>query len=320
MHMKTTRFAPAVAGLFLLAAATASAQAPEKKKISMTPFKTLRPTYTLAERTLDAKRLVEELGDEFDKYFTQSRRYVVLSRRDDAAVQAEEERLASANTRPEELEKFGQKLGCDVLVTGEIKDFYVAAPRTIAATGSSVIDRAAFTFAYRMVELATGEILDTDNVVIELSRSDIRYARGDAATIFRMLLSSAVLEMVKVIDPAKIIKKMKNGQYVINQGGSLLYEGTVLDAYGIEEEIVDPDTGESLGGADELIGVVQVVRVDKKISYAKLVSGEIGDDAIENGVVVRGHVETEAEKAAAAAAKREAEEKRATTGIKLPFD
>ena len=72
--MKTTRIFPAVAGLVFFAAAAAMAQAPEKKKISMTPFKTLRPTYALGARTLDAKRLSEELGDEFDKYFTQSRR------------------------------------------------------------------------------------------------------------------------------------------------------------------------------------------------------------------------------------------------------
>ena len=65
--------------------------------------------------------------------------------------------------------------------------------------------------------------------------------------------------------------------------------------------------------------IVQVTRVDKKLSYARLYSGEIDDDAIENGVVLRPHRTTPEEAAAAAKAAEEARAK-ASQGVRLPFD
>ena len=308
-----------VCSLLCLAVAASAQDAPAKKAIAMVPFKTNLADYQVGTTRLDAKRLVQELRDEFNRYFTQSRRYVVLSRQDEAGLEDEYTRIAGGNFRSEELEKFGNRLGADVLLTGEIKEYYVAAPRTIALTGGTTIDRAVCTLAYRMVDIASGEILDTDNITVDLTRAEIRQTRSDPLTLSQMLLSGAMLEMTKVIDPPKAVKRMKNGDYVINRGGSSVVEGSYLDAYGLEEEIVDPDTGEALGSSEELIGIVEVTRVDKKLSYARLFSGEINDDAIENGVVLRPHRATPEERAEAAAAVQKAREE-AAKGVKLPFD
>ncbi len=302
-----------------LVAASAAQDAPAKKSITMVPFKTNLPTYSVSGSDLTAQRLVQELGDEFNRYFTQSRRYVVLSRQDENAIQDEGGRMAGSNFRPEELEKFGKRLGADVLVTGEIKEFYIAAPRTIAVSGGSVVDRAVFSLAYRMVDMASGEILDTDNLTVDFTRREINQLRGDPLALTQALMSCAMLEIAKVIDPPKAVKRMKNGDYVINRGGSSVIDGSFLDAYGLEEEIVDPDTGEALGSSENLLGIVEVTRVDKKLSYARLYSGEISDDAIENGVVLRPHRATPEERDAAAKAAEEARQK-ASEGIRLPFD
>ena len=308
----------------LLAAAAAIADAPEKKKIAMFPYKTSQASYTLGTSALRADRLSLDLRDEFNKYFTQSRRFTVLSRQDDAVVEGEEHRIVQGNYRDEELNKLGEKLGCDVLVTGEIKEFYIAAPRThvIAASGRSfqVVDRAVFGLTYRMVDLTTGEILDTDNLVIDLTPEEIAQAACDPLTIYRMLMTGAVLEMAKIIDPAKIVKHLANGDYAINQGGSLMVVGSYLDAYAVGESIEDPDTGEVLGSEEELLGIVQIIRVDKKLSYAKLHSGAISEDAIANGVIVRAHRITDEERAAAAKAAAEQAAQQSETGVKLPFD
>lgn len=315
--MKTSL--PIVFSILCFAAAASAQDAPAKKAIAMVPFKTNLADYQASTTRIDAKRLIKELGDEFNRYFTQSRRYVVLSRQDETALQDEGALMAGGNFRQEELEKFGNRLGADVLVTGELKEFFIAAPRTIALTGASTIDRAVCSLTYRMVDIASGEILDTDNITVDLTRAEIRQGGGDPLTLTQMLLSGAMLEMVKVIDPPKVVKRMKNGDYVINRGGSSVVVGSYLDAYGLEEEIVDPDTGEALGSSEDLIGIVEVTRVDKKLSYARLYSGEISDDAIENGVVLRPHRATPEERDAAAKAAEEARQK-AAEGVKLPFD
>lgn len=302
-----------------LAVAASAQDAPAKQAITMVPFKTTADSYQAGTTRIEAKRLVQELGDEFNRYFTQSRHYVVLSRQDETALQDESALLAGGNFRSEELEKFGQRVGADVLLTGEIKEFFIAAPRGIATSGGSVVDRAVCSLSYRMIGIATGEILDSDNITVDLTRNEIRQAGGDSLALAQTLLAGAMLEMAKVIDPPKIVKHMKNGDFVINRGGSSVVVGSFLDAYGLEDEIIDPDTGEALGSSEELVGIVQVTRVDKKLSYARLYSGEIDDDTIESGVVVRPHRTTPEEAAAAAKAAEEARAK-ASQGVRLPFD
>ncbi len=302
-----------------LAVAASAQDAPAKKAISIVPFKTTLAEYQAGTLRLDAKRLVSELSDEFNRYFTQSRRYIVLSRQDEKSLEDEFTKMAGGNFRQEELEKFGNRLGADVILTGEIKEFLISAPRGIAASGGSVVDRAVCSLSYRMIGIATGEILDSDNITVDLTRDEIRQGGGDPLTLTQMLLSGAMLEMAKVIDPPKVVKHMKNGDFVINRGGSSIVVGSYLDAYGLEEEIIDPDTGEALGSSEDLIGIVQITRVDKKLSYARLYSGEIDDDAIENGVVLRPHRTTPEEAAAAAKAAEEARAK-ASQGVRLPFD
>jgi hypothetical protein len=39
-------------------------------------------------------------------------------------------------------------------------------------------------------------------------------------------------------------------------------------------ELFDPDTGESLGSGEELVGTIEIVRINPKASYGKILSEE----------------------------------------------
>jgi len=72
---------------------------------------------------------------------------------------------------------------------------------------------------------------------------------------------------------------------VLNQGGKTLQQGDRLDVYFLGEELFDPYTKESLGQMEEKIAVVEVVRVNAKTTYAKVVDGDA--ELIEPEFIVR---------------------------------
>ena len=73
-----------------------------------------------------------------------------------------------------------------------------------------------------------------------------------------------------VIFPAKIIA-MTNDVVTINRGdGTGIEKGQVWTAYAVGEEMIDPDTGESLGAEEIPIGEIQVINVTPKFSQARI--------------------------------------------------
>ena len=63
------------------------------------------------------------------------------------------------------------------------------------------------------------------------------------------------------------------GSWIINRGkDGGVRMGEKLDVFFAGEELIDPDTGKSLGASEELSGTVEVVRINPKVTYAKIVS------------------------------------------------
>jgi len=84
--------------------------------------------------------------------------------------------------------------------------------------------------------------------------------------------------------PLKIIKITGDKVY-INRGAGVSFKvGDILTVMAQGEGLVDPDTGESLGSAEEEVGRVEVATVQKKFSTAKIVSGA---GQIKKGAIVR---------------------------------
>ncbi|HJE29780.1 MAG TPA: hypothetical protein K8U95_11410, partial [Pseudomonas nitrititolerans] len=58
-----------------------------------------------------------------------------------------------------------------------------------------------------------------------------------------------------------------------------------LSVYFLGEEMFDPYTKESLGQMEEKVADIQVVRVNAKTTYAKIVGGDA--ELVETGAIVR---------------------------------
>lgn len=88
------------------------------------------------------------------------------------------------------------------------------------------------------------------------------------------LAEKIVRRVVDVIYPAKIIA-VKPEKITINRGDtSGIKMGEIWDVYEPGEELIDPDTGESLGQEESQIGSVEIIAIMPKFSKGKILNGQ----------------------------------------------
>ena len=269
----------------------------KRRRIAMIRFGTGSDSFAIGNNRLRAAAVADDILSDFNQYFTQSRRFIVLSRQDNAALDAEISGIR-ANSPVEEMAKVGQRLGLDFMVAGSVKQLFIAKPvtQTIAISGTTytTIPRAAIDLDYRIIVPATSQIQWADHIVVDLTKEEIARAQGDVITLYRMLLHAASMRIAQALDnysPLRALQLLPDGQLVLNQGGSLVRPGAFYDVYKQGAQIVDPVSGASLGRPEIRIATVQITRVDPKLSYAAIVqgTGAVTSEDLSQGVVLRVH-------------------------------
>jgi len=93
-------------------------------------------------------------------------------------------------------------------------------------------------------------------------------------------------QLVDTVFPMQVLNS-QNKQVWINRGkDGGLKVGDVLNVYRPGVELVDPDTGESLGSAEAFLAEVKVVRVNPKFTIAE-VSGKDLSEPLQKGDILR---------------------------------
>ena len=145
----------------------------------------------------------------------------------------------------------------------------------------------------------SGEVLDTFDDLVELEGFESRQAdvdavgfgldRGvrDAAGAYAGRALAATLNNAF---PARVIDIAGDGLLTINRGeGTGIAEGDAWTLFRPGDELVDPDTGESLGASEQPVGSVRIVRVWPRFSHAVVLEGfeDVEAAAPEAGMIVR---------------------------------
>ena len=86
-----------------------------------------------------------------------------------------------------------------------------------------------------------------------------------------------------VIFPAKIIAK-RDKEVTINRGeGGGVAIGDTFNVFALGEELIDPDTKESLGREEVKVGKVKITQVNPKTSVADI----LDDTGVDKGAILR---------------------------------
>lgn len=203
------------------------------------------------------------LRDKIISALVQTRRFAVVDRSNDSAYKSEMNLLQSGDAPLTERVRVGQVIGADYVLIAKMR--VTAGTRSeqlIQATGEVVVN-------------TTPGSMNVDFQVIEIATRQVAWAGSTKSGGLEKAAEGIAGDITRAIYPMRLIRFNVPTALIINQGGSGLRPGQRFAAFRLGDDLEDPDTQESLGKTETQIGIVEVTRVDTKVSYAKLVSGTL---------------------------------------------
>lgn len=285
--------------LLLLTTLALGAQT-EKASLAVGPVEATRGVEAAAGRegaAVALDRVVEAIDAELINSFQQTRRFDLFARSDLDAILAEQDLAQSGNldpADPDTAEAF-RLGGVQYLVVTTVTDFQdYEETATFEAIGKSATKRLVRIGAIaKIYDTTTGKLLETARV--ETTERDVEEEpsyqstrTGELSDNLLNEVSQAAADRIAtrvtdVLFPARIVG-MTGKIVLFNRGDGFDVEpGDVWTVYAEGDEMVDPDTGESLGAVEAEVGKVRVIEVLPRVSRAEIVE----DYGIEELQVVR---------------------------------
>jgi len=264
--------------------------ADSRRSLAVLPFHVDRGSFSLLGDNTPAAKVESELRNRILDLFTQSRRLNVLDREFGAEFQQEKAIWVGDDAALAEQAKAGNVLGADYIVVGNLRALRSTRNvKTLQLTGETITSYSGTAqLDYKIILAATRQVKWSDSVSINFGDAGIRgllskYGSSQAgmtAELAERLVDGALSN----IYPMRIVA-IKGKTVVLNQGGKTLKAGDKLSVYFLGEEMFDPYTKESLGQMEDKVADIQVVRVNAKTTYAKIVGGDA--ELVETGAIVR---------------------------------
>ena len=250
------------------------------------PFASNASSIDFMGARLSTSKWLGDLTRSLNVHLTQTRKFTMLDRAFDNEVNKELARALEANASSGDFApRLNQKLATDYLVVGKVMFRNVAQPLRDPYT-MQIVPNQELPMAevhYRVLLAPTGQLKWANT--LKINAMD---ALGTAGTGIEDIMSATAEnaatkisdEILASILPFEVVAVTKNGTIVIGEGGKSLGIGEQLVVYALGETVKDTRTGEALDEIEEEIGVVEITRVTEKMSYARLVSGDISKIAV----------------------------------------
>ena len=229
------------------------------------------------------------LTSELMTFLVKANKFDVVERSRMKDILTEQEFSESGYISPETAVKLGKLIGADYFVMGKIEQFQAGIENKKIPYTNEVKKQyeGKITVNVRIVDSRGGKVVTANKFVVEhedLNRKNEVTPDDFLDALKEKAVKDIVNGIVEGVFPLKIIKITGNKVY-INRGAGVSFKvGDTLTVMSQGEGLVDPDTGESLGSAEEVVGQVEVDAIQKKFSTAKIVSGA---GQIKKGAIVR---------------------------------
>ncbi|MCP4114686.1 MAG: hypothetical protein GY737_04650 [Desulfobacteraceae bacterium] len=264
----------------------------KRRKMAVIPFRTKQCSFNVCGKRIPAAEIAGLFTQKLVTEFTQTRKFTVLDRDYYEEFLRERDLILSPDTPVAEQMKIGEVLGVDYLVVGTISDVSSSINQyKKQLTGETGWERSGlFIVDYRIIVMATRQIKWSDSVKVILENDDYQRLGADRPELMdQAILKQAAGDLVsRAMDniyPLRVAEVQPHGQLILNQGGTGLQEGLLVDVFRKGKKLRDPYTGEFLGFAETLVGTAEIVRVTAKISYARIIDAPPG--AIFKGDICR---------------------------------
>lgn len=252
-----------------------------------------RPKKAVAVTKLTARegsganaREVDLLHDEIVNLLVNSRKFTIVEREQIGSVLKEQE-LVSAGLTDGEGPESNKLKAAGYIIDGAIQRAEVA---QVAVSGYARYD-AKVEVLLKFVNAESGAVEVTKkmdksaSVTVSTVSSGPNVGKDVLSAAVKKLSRDIVNAFVEMTYPAKVLLVSK-GQVVVNLTAEQAKVGTQYDVFLLGEELVDEDTGESLGSDEERVGRVIVAVTKPKFSKCDPVGGlDLGK--VKKGMILR---------------------------------
>ncbi len=243
------------------------------------------------------------MADMLTTALVKSGKFMVIERQQLEAVLKEQAMGLSGAITPQSAAQVGKLLGVELMVIGSVNEFGEKEGRVGGSVGSKLGSKlggihrvgvesktARVGLDIRLVNTTTGEIVAAEGIAEEETKKGLDVGHDEFSfsndagwdqTLAGKATRKAVNKVVELV--TKSMDKLPWCGKVLKAGaGSIMIKpgadggvkvGDVFVVYSQGEEIIDPDTGISLGSEEKKAGSIEVVEVKDKYATAKLVTG-----------------------------------------------
>jgi curli biogenesis system outer membrane secretion channel CsgG len=239
-------------------------------------------------------RVTEAFDSQLIAKVNDTRKFDIVGRSDLKDVLKEQELGQSGNVDAKTAAQAGKLTGAKYLLVTTIDDFEDSTERMEFKSLNKVgikrkirIDAVA-----KIYDSTTGKMLESANIKTEKKddRADDTSLDKNAELTDALLLQvvqetaqRVATHVADVIFPVRVLAK-RDTQVTINRGeGGGVEMGQVWNVYALGEELIDPDTKESLGREEMLVGKVKISNITPKTSSADIME----DTGINKGAILR---------------------------------
>jgi curli biogenesis system outer membrane secretion channel CsgG len=289
-------------GLVFLSAALLPVLVSAQEGKSTLAVSSIKATPSLAasvkpDKKLEMNRIIESLDSQLVDRINATRKFDVVGRSDLKDVVGEQDLGGSGNVDAKTAAQAGKLTGAKYLLVATVDDFqdYVE-KATFEGTGRTATKRVfRFSVVGKIYDSTTGKLLESVNLqtgsdAFKQIQQERNYVVKDGelsdemmVAVSRNMAEKIANRVADVVFPAKVLIKRDNA-ITINRGeGGGMTVGTVFNVYALGQELIDPDTKESLGREEVKVGKVKITQVNPKTSQAEILE----DTGIDAGAILR---------------------------------
>ncbi|HHT9110344.1 MAG TPA: CsgG/HfaB family protein [Candidatus Brocadiaceae bacterium] len=284
--MKNSLFSKIFFILFFLVFFTPSFVWAQKETLGVSgvkPTPALVQSVERAGKRVQMDRVVQSLNDQLIDRINATQKFQVVARSDMKEVLQEQEFASSGNIEQNDKSAAQQfkVAGVKYLLVSTVDDFqdYIETA-TFQGTGRSVTKRIIrLSCVGKIYDSTTGKLIESAN--FQTSNKDIFQSLANTSrdsmlsdellvAISREMAKKIANHVIDIIFQPKVLAK-RDKQITINRGeGTDIAVGQIWNVFAAGEELTDPDTKESLGKEEVLVGKVKIMSVLPRTSTAEI--------------------------------------------------
>ena len=286
----------------LLAALLLPALASAQEGKATLAVSSIKPTPSLAaslkpDKKAEMGRIIESLDSQLTAGIQATRKFDIVGRSDLSDIIKEQDLGASGNVDAKTAAQAGKLTGAKYLLVTTVDDFqdYVE-KATFEGTGRAATKRVfRLSIVGKVYDSSTGKLLEsanfqTGNDQFKQIQEERSYSVKDGelseemmVAVSRNMAQKIANRIADVVFPAKVLLK-RDKDVTINRGeGGGVAVGDTFNVFALGEELIDPDTKESLGRDEVKVGKVKITQVNPKTSTADI----LDDTGIDKGAILR---------------------------------